>query len=84
MGLKRDNLEWQLSRASTELSAFEKQLDQNGVATDARSRNAKWRNLNARCRQLRSRLNAVAKVESTNAEVAQRNEANSAEVASAS
>lgn len=79
MGLKRDNLEWQLNRASTELSTFEKQLDENGVAADARSRNAKWRNLNARCRQLRSRLGAVAKMEATNAEVTQRKEANSAE-----
>lgn len=84
MGMKRDNLEWQLNRASTELSAFENELDQNGVAADARSRNPKWRNLNARCRQLRSRLNAVTKVEATNAEVAQRKESTSAEVASAS
>lgn len=79
MGLKRDNLEWQLSRASTELTTYEKQLDEKGVAADARSRNAKWRNLNARCRQLRSRLGAVAKMEATNAEVAQRKEASSAE-----
>lgn len=84
MGMKRDNLEWQLNRASSELSAFEKQLDESGVAADVRSKNAKWRNLNARCRQLRHRLIAVAKVEATNVEVAQRKEANSAEPAAAS
>ncbi len=84
MGMKRDNLEWQLNRASTELSAFEKELDQNGVAADDRSSHPKWRNLNAVCRQLRRRLHAVARVEATNVEVAQRKEANSAEPATAS
>ncbi|MFM9964300.1 MAG: hypothetical protein ACKV2Q_24120 [Planctomycetaceae bacterium] len=72
MGMKRDNLEWQLNRASTELSDFEKELDENKVAPEARHRNAKWRNLNAVCRQLRHRLHAVAKVEANNVEVAQR------------
>lgn len=84
MGMKRDNLEWQLSRASTELSAFEKELDQGGVAAEIRPKNAKWRNLSGRCRQLRRRLIAVSKVEATNIEVAQRKESASAEVASAS
>lgn len=84
MGMKRDNLEWQLSRATAELSAFEKELDESKVATEARSRNAKWRNLSARCRQLRRRLIAVARVEANNAEVAQRKAGNSAEVAAAS
>lgn len=84
MGLKRDNLEWQLERANTELSAFEKELDQKGIAADDRSSHPKWRNLNARSSQLRRRLNAVAKVEATNVEVTQRKEANSAETATAS
>ena len=84
MGMKRDNLQWQLDRANTELSAFEKELDQNGIAADDRSSNPKWRNLNAVCRQLRRRLLAVGKVEATNVEVAQRKEANSAEPATAS
>ena len=84
MGMKRDNLEWQLNRASTELSAFEKELDQNSVAADDRSSHPKWRTLNAVCRQLRRRLHAVARVEATNVEVAQRKEANSAEPATAS
>ena len=84
MGMKRDNLEWQLNRANTELSAFEKQLDQDGVAAEVRSRNPKWRNLNSRCRQLRHRLIAVGKVETNNADVTQRKAAKSAEAASAS
>lgn len=84
MGMKRDNLEWQLNRASTELSAFEKELDENQVAVDTRPRNAKWRNLNARCRQLRHRLHAVARVEANNVEVAQRKAAASAEAVAAS
>ena len=84
MGMKRENLEWQLTRASTELSTCENQLDQNGVAADARKQNPKWRNLSARCRQLRKRLIAVTKVETNNVEVTQRKEAKSAETASAS
>ena len=36
MGQKRPNLEWQLSHASNELSAWEKDLDQQGVAAVAR------------------------------------------------
>jgi hypothetical protein len=84
MGLKRDNLEWQLERANTELSAFEKELDEKGVSADGRASHPKWRNLSARTRQLRRRLNAVSKVEATNVEVAQRKEANSAETATAS
>lgn len=72
MGQKRPNLEWQLSHASTELAAYEKELDQSGLAVEARPRNPKWRNLNARCRQLRHRLNAVAKIEANNEALMQR------------
>lgn len=84
MGMKRDNLEWQLNRANTELAVFEKQLDEAGIAADARPQNAKWRNLSARGRQLRRRLIAVSKVEATNVEVAQRKETNAAEAVAAS
>lgn len=83
MGMKRDNLEWQLDRAKTELSAFEKELDQKGIAAETRSRNPKWRNLNSRCRQLRNRLNAVSTVEANNADLLQRKEAQSTEAAAA-
>ena len=83
MGMKRDNLEWQLERANAELSAFEKELDQNAVAVDARKRNAKWRNLSSHCRQLRNRLNAVARVEANNIEVTNRKAAKTAEPAAA-
>jgi hypothetical protein len=75
MGLKRDNLEWQLSRATTALTSYEAQLDQAGVAADQRAANAKWRNLNAKCRSLRNRLCAVSKIEKNNADVAQRKSA---------
>ena len=78
MGMKRENLEWQLQRASTELTAFEQQLDQEKVPAETRPRNAKWRNINARCRQLRRRLLAVGRVEANNVEVAKRKEAKSA------
>lgn len=84
MGLKRDTLEWQLSRATTELTTFESELDAKGVVTAARPRSPKWRNLNATCRQLRRRLLAVAKIEATNVEVAQRKAANSNEAVAAS
>ena len=79
MGQKRPNLEWQLSHASNELSAWEKDLDQQGVAAATRARNPKWRNLNARCRQLRHRLAAVATVEANNAALLQRKEVATAE-----
>lgn len=75
MGLKRENLEWQLNRATTTLTSYEAQLDQAGVGADRRAANAKWRNLNAQCRSLRGRLCAVGKVETNNAEVAQRKSA---------
>ena len=83
MGQKRDNLERQLNQASTELSAYEKQLEEGGVAAATRPRNPKWRNLNSLCRQLRNRLNAVARVEANNVDVAKRKESKSAEAASA-
>ncbi len=83
MGQKRGTLEWQLSRASTELSSCEKDLDQKGIAADARKRNPKWRNLNARCRQLRNRINAVSRVEAINQEVLQRKTAAAAAVTEA-
>ena len=79
MGQKRPNLEWQLSHASNELATCEKELDQQGLASEARPRNPKWRNLNARCRQLRSRLSAVAKVEANNESLIQRKAAATAE-----
>lgn len=84
MGLKRDTLEWQLSRATTQLTTFEAELDAKGVAAAARPRNPKWRNINGVCRQLRRRLLAVAKIEATNVEVAQRKAANSNEAMAAS
>ncbi len=79
MGQKRANLEWQLSHASAELTTCETELDQKGLATEARPRNPKWRNLHARCRQLRSRLGAVAKVEANNESLIQRKAAALAE-----
>lgn len=72
MGQKRASLEWQLSNASTELTSCEKELDQQGLAATARPRHPKWRNLNARCRQLRHRLAAVAKIEANNKDLEQR------------
>ena len=79
MGQKRANLEWQLSHASNELSACEKELDQQGLAATARPRHPKWRNLNARCRQLRHRLAAVATIEANNEDLKQRRAAVTAE-----
>jgi hypothetical protein len=79
MGQKRPNLEWQLSNASAELATCEKELDQQGLAVAARPRHPKWRNLNARCRQLRHRLAAVAKIEANNEELKQRRAAVTAE-----
>jgi hypothetical protein len=83
MGMKRHTLETQLARASAALVDCEKRLDQNGIASDARLRHPKWRNLDAHCRQLRRRLLAVGTIETRNQELIQKKEAKLAEASAA-
>jgi hypothetical protein len=72
MPLARSSLERQLQQASADLESFTKSLDAQGVAAGDRRSLPKWRTLNARCTQLRSRLAAVAAVESRDEETARR------------
>lgn len=62
MGLKRDTLERQLAQATEDLDKRVKELDAKGVASELRKRDPMWRHFNARCRQVRRRLLALAAV----------------------
>lgn len=79
MPLKRAQLERQLANAQEDLAAWEKKLDERGLAADARSKEPKWRHLDAKRRQLKQRISAVAAVEAREAEVASRAAAGSAD-----
>lgn len=63
MPLTRSQLERQISAAQEDLAAWEKTLDGRGIAADARRKEPKWRKLDATCRQLKTRLCAVAEIE---------------------
>ena len=69
---KRPNLERQLTQAGEALAAWAKVLEENGVSQKDRRRDAKWRTLNATCRQLRVRLSRVAESETLNEEADRR------------
>ncbi|MCC7420497.1 MAG: hypothetical protein IT428_09460 [Planctomycetaceae bacterium] len=84
MSLDRTRVEQQLARAKEELGAWAKALEQDGVASDAVKGDPRWRNLNARIRQISRRLNSIGNIEKVNAECETRKaEAASAEVEAA-
>lgn len=68
----RTRIERQLSLSQQQLSAWETQLEQQGVTGKAKNKNATWRHLNADHRQLKRRLIAVAALEAREAAVVQR------------
>jgi len=68
----RTRIERQLSLSQQQLSAWETQLEQQGVTGKAKTKNATWRHLNADHRQLKRRLIAVAALEAREAAVVQR------------
>lgn len=70
MSLDRSRIESQLSLAKDDLSKFVKTLEGQGVAATGLRSNPRWRNLNAKVRQISRRLNAVAEIERVNAECA--------------
>lgn len=72
MGMTRSSLERQLALAVDSRTACEKNLAGQGIVDKAVKRQTKWRQLNAACRQLKRRLNAVAATEKQNAELLQR------------
>ena len=77
MPLKRAQLERQLATATDDLTAWEKKLDEKGVAKDPRKKEPMSRKLHATRRQLKTRLVAVAAVEAREAAVAERKAGNS-------
>ena len=72
MPLKRTTLERQLAAAREDLDARVKKLDEQGVEPKARRKDPKWRHFDAKCRQLVSRLSAVAAVEQREVDCAER------------
>jgi len=68
----RTRIERQLSLSQQQLSAWETQLEQQGVTGKAKNKNATWRHLSADHRQLKRRLHAVAALEAREAGVVQR------------
>lgn len=72
MPLKRPQLERQIKAAQEDLAAWEKALDAKGIAATARKKEPKWRHLDAKRRQLKSRLRAVAGIEAREADCAKR------------
>ncbi len=72
MPLTRSQLERQISAAQEDLAAWEKKLDERGLAADARRKEPKWRKLDASCRQLKTRLYAVVAIEQREKDLAER------------
>ncbi|MFK7817862.1 MAG: hypothetical protein AB8G99_04045 [Planctomycetaceae bacterium] len=79
MPLKRPQLERQITTAQEDLAAWEKTLDERGVAADKRKKEPKWRHLDANLRQLKTRLYAVKAIEEREKDVAERKAAAAAE-----
>lgn len=79
MPLKRDQLERQIEAAKEHVVAWEKTLDERGVAAADRRKEPKWRHLDANRRQLVTRLYAVAAIEQREKDVAERKAAAAAE-----
>ncbi|MDA0835992.1 MAG: hypothetical protein O2955_20035 [Planctomycetota bacterium] len=67
---RKTSLERELEIAKLKLNEWVKTLDAKGLETAAHRRDAVWRSLNAKCRQLKGRLRAVAGIEANDAEVA--------------
>lgn len=72
MPLKRVTLEFQLELAKGSLNRWIAKLEAKGIAKDSFRRNPRWRQLNARCNQIKRRLARVAEIEAINKEVAER------------
>jgi hypothetical protein len=79
MGQTQDSLDRQHAIAREKLDQYIAVLDEKKVGEADRKRDAIWRNLDANCRQLRTRMVAVNAVAAREAECAQRKEAAAAE-----
>ena len=72
MPLRQATLDRQLEQAKARLSLWAKQLNDQGVSTKQRAKDAKWRKLSAECAHIRGRLSVVAGVVARDAAAAQR------------
>ena len=72
MPLKRESVERQLATAQEDLAACVSKLKETGVDAKSYRKNVNWRNLDAKCRQLKSRLASVKATEDREAECATR------------
>ena len=79
MGQTQDSLDRQLTIARGKLAQYVAVLDEKKVGEADRKRDSIWRNLDAECRQIRTRMVAVDAVAAREAECAQRKEAATAE-----
>jgi hypothetical protein len=78
MGLDRSILERQLALAQAKLAACESTLSGSGTEQGEFKRHPQWRSLNARRRQIATRLQSAGKIEKRNAELEQRRAAKAA------
>jgi hypothetical protein len=79
MGQTQDSLDRQLTIAREELAKYVAVLDEKKVEEGVRKRDPIWRNLDSKCRQIRTRMVSVDAVAAREAECAQRKEAATAE-----
>lgn len=70
--MDRERIERQLKMASLVLADFEKQLDKEKVAPEARKKNAKWRQLDGDVRAFKRRVLAVREIEEREAAAIER------------
>ena len=79
MGQTHDSLDRQLVIAREKLANYVSILDEKKVAEGQRKRDPIWRNLDSKCRQIRTRMVAVDAIAAREAECQQRKEAAAAE-----
>jgi hypothetical protein len=72
MPLRQATLDRQLEQANARLAKHIEKMDKSGIAKGDRSKDAKWRSLNADCVQIRARMKAVSVVVARDAEAANR------------
>ena len=71
MSLHEATLKRQLGRANEDLAVWVKQLDAKKVDSKARRKDPTWRQLNAACNSIKTRLKAAAATKTRDEQVAQ-------------
>lgn len=72
MPLRQATLDRQLEQAKARLAVHLTTMEKNGIAKEDRSKDPKWRSLNAECVQIRARMKTVDGVAARDAEAANR------------